>query len=95
MQTEVGGFIEAVPEFNTIEFEGHLNSCVAFCNEESKLKGLPVNDTATGLWNSALLRLRTSVRFPNGLLRDDGVFLDRLQGKVVVIIGDKDLLATL
>jgi len=42
-----GGYIEAVPKFE--EFRGVV--CVVFCDEEGKLKGLPVNMKATTHWN--------------------------------------------
>jgi hypothetical protein len=46
MQTCVGGPIEVVPHFTT-----YMSSrCVAFCNEEGKLRDLPVNKEATMLW---------------------------------------------
>lgn len=47
LQNAVGGFIEVVPHFDS--FEG--KRCVAFCNEEGKLRNLPLNAEATGLWN--------------------------------------------
>lgn len=47
MQQAVGGYIETVPFFN--QYEGQ--DAVAFCNEEGKLEGLPVNATATELWH--------------------------------------------
>jgi len=46
LQAGVGGNIETVPYFN--KFEG--KPCVAYCNEEGKLWGLPTNITATLLW---------------------------------------------
>jgi hypothetical protein len=46
LQAGVGGYIEEVPGFTKF----HRKACVAFCNEEGKLKGLPVNSVATNLW---------------------------------------------
>lgn len=42
----VGGSIETIPFFDT--FQG--KRAVAFCHEEGKLEGRPVNQTATALW---------------------------------------------
>jgi hypothetical protein len=47
LQNAVGGYIEIVPLFYT--YNSHR--CVAFCNEEGKLKGLPYNPVATALWH--------------------------------------------
>jgi hypothetical protein len=47
LQKAVGGYIETIPFFE--KYEG--KPCVAFCNEESKLKGLKPNHTATELWD--------------------------------------------
>lgn len=44
----VGGYIETVPYFN--QYEGE--ACVVFCNEEGKLKGLPINVEANKLWHA-------------------------------------------
>lgn len=46
LQKAVGGYIEAVPYFAA--FEG--KRCVAYCNEEGKLKDLAVNAKATEAW---------------------------------------------
>lgn len=50
----VGGYIEAVPYFDT--WKG--KRCVAFCNEQGKLYNLPFNPTATMLWKSLLKQQR-------------------------------------
>jgi hypothetical protein len=42
----VGGYIEMVPLWST--FLG--DPCVAYCNEEGKLEGLPINKTASISW---------------------------------------------
>lgn len=77
LQAAVRGHIEVVPFFN--KFMGYR--CVAFCNEEGKLKNLPVNTKAQGLWASAL----------------DRAFIkeDTLVGDVVIISGDDELLEAL
>lgn len=41
-----GGFIELVPNFS--KYAGQ--PCVAFCDEEGKIKGLPENEEASRLW---------------------------------------------
>jgi hypothetical protein len=46
LQAIVGGSIEIVPYFETI----WGRRCVAFCNEEGKLKGLAPNVPAQMLW---------------------------------------------
>lgn len=48
LQSAVGGHIESIPYFS--KYDGA--PCVAFCNEEGKLEGLPVNATATALWHA-------------------------------------------
>jgi hypothetical protein len=51
LQGAVWGYIETVPAFDTYRDEdGRLHACVALCNEEGKLKQLPVNERATILW---------------------------------------------
>ena len=47
LQGAVGGYIEPVPAFD--RFDG--KTCIAFCNEEGKLHGLPVNAAATRAWH--------------------------------------------
>lgn len=51
LQAAVGGYIETVPYFTT--WEGQ--TCAAFCNEEGKLTGLPMNIQATALWRQQVL----------------------------------------
>lgn len=46
LQQMVGGYIEVVPYFTSYEGE----RCIAFCDEEGKLKGKSVNAVATNLW---------------------------------------------
>jgi hypothetical protein len=48
--------IELVPGFDTIEQGGSVMPCVAFCEEDAKLKRRPINKDATILWDAALLR---------------------------------------
>jgi len=49
-----GGYIELVPYFSKY---GRWR-CVAFCEEDGKLKGLPINDHATALWHAQVAALR-------------------------------------
>jgi hypothetical protein len=49
LQKIVGGHIQMVPYFN--RFAGE--PCLAFCHEEGKFRGLPVNEPATALWSKA------------------------------------------
>jgi hypothetical protein len=46
LQDAVGGLIEAVPHWRMYNGE----RCVAFCNEEGKIRGLAPNKQATTLW---------------------------------------------
>jgi hypothetical protein len=50
LQELVEGFIELVPYFKTI----WGRTCVAFCNEEGKLKGMAPNAAAQYLWVAAI-----------------------------------------
>lgn len=50
LQALVGGLIEQVPHFT--KYDG--KKCIAWCNEEGRIKGLPVNPKATSLWKSTL-----------------------------------------
>lgn len=52
LQSRVGGYIEAVPGFSRFfDYDGPT-PCVAFCDEEGKIKGLPVNPFATEFWRA-------------------------------------------
>ena len=64
----VGGYTETVPYFTT--YEG--KQCVAFCDEEGKLKGKPLNAAAQTLWEA---------QWPVRLA-------DYLVGDVVIVTGD-------
>jgi Domain of unknown function (DUF3846) len=76
----VGGYIEEVPGFVWLKGE----PCVAFCNEEGKLQGLPYNEAATKLWRKAwpLTAEPRTVQQPLG---------DHLVGNVAIITGSKIL----
>jgi hypothetical protein len=69
----VGGLLEIIPLFT--KFGGR--PCVAFCNEEGKLYGLPPNHLAHMLWEQNLGRIITE---------------DQLVGNVVVVVGSPSFL---
>lgn len=50
LKEAVGGYIELIPGFEAIQVGKALVPCVAFCNEEGKLKGLPVNIRFQAIW---------------------------------------------
>lgn len=71
----VGGPFEVIPGFdyyNGIE-------CVAFCNEEGKLKGLPLNYNGTKAWRAALKIKEQSTT-------------DNLAGNIAIVYGDKEFM---
>lgn len=76
LQAAVGGYLEGVPLLDT--YEGA--DCIAYCNEEGKLKRLPMNVKASRAWNDALTAKGHSMH-------------DVLVGDVVIITGDDELLA--
>lgn len=80
LQELVGGYIETVPHFK--EYEGE--KCVAFCDEEGKLKGHKINAEATKIWYNQ----------PEMVKLGDRRFQDYLVG-VVVIVQGADLLRKL
>lgn len=77
-QGHVGGYIEAIPGFDSVQLGGLVHRCVAFCNETGKLDGLPINVEATQAWADAL----------GGPPR----MTDVLVGPVLVIWGDQELM---
>ena len=85
LRKAVGGEIEDVPCFNSISYEGVVHRCVAFCRDQGKDHGLPLNAWATALWHSALRRQG----YERGLRREDGTVADRLVGNVVVVFEEK------
>ena len=53
LQMLVGGYIELVPYWETFrDKDGRSCPCRAFCNENAKLEGLPVNELATTVWHA-------------------------------------------
>jgi hypothetical protein len=70
------GMLEIVPFLST--FQGR--HCVAFCDEEGKLKGLRFNATAHHLWERAVGK---------------PINIDHLVGPIVIIVGSKEFLQQL
>ena len=79
---------EEVPGFTSISQQGVVCRCTAYCAENAKKNGLPVNSTATALWHAALKRQG----FDRGLRRENGSIADWLAGDVVVVFGTSGLL---
>jgi hypothetical protein len=75
----VGGWLELVPYFNTIVWDGKLHDCIAFCDEEGKIKGKPTNFPATILWKLAQGRVNREVD-------------DFLVGNICVVFGDEEFM---
>lgn len=73
LQAAVGGYIETVPFLE--KYEG--DPAVAFCNEEGKLNGLPVNQTADNVWAA---NLAGTERW------------DVLVGDIVILTGDTEFM---
>jgi hypothetical protein len=82
--------IEVVPRFDTIEHAGMIVPCVAFCEEDAKLKRLPINKDATILWDAALLH----AGYP-GLLKAGGQISDNLCGQVAAVFGNPEFMRAL
>lgn len=76
LQKAVGGHIECVPYFTRYGEE----RCIAFCNEEGKLEGLPPNPVAQNLWEKAV---------------GDGLLGDFLVGNILLVVGDEKFLEQL
>ena len=76
LQAAVGGSIQLVPLFERY----YGKPCAVFCDEEGKLKGLPVNVRATREWYRAM-----------GVTSADDV----LCGAVAIVTGDRALLEAL
>ena len=88
LQGAVGGYIELVPMFTTYgERNGPRERCVAFCDEDGKLKDLPVNFLAQALWQDAIF------------YRPDGSLVmamtDVLVGPIAIVTGDDEFMAEL
>jgi hypothetical protein len=76
LQHAVQGYIEKVPYFDRYLHETGMRDCLVYCNEDGKLKQMPVNTEATRLW-----RLSAT--------GDENSQLgDILVGHIVILIGD-------
>jgi len=83
LEFKSGQLIETIPYFTTLLSE----PCIAFCDEEGKLKGLHYNAIATALWDLACRK--------DGVLEPGRPLRDYLVGAVIIIAGDKELLRNL
>lgn len=82
IRSAVGGPIETVPYFDTVEIAGHVYQCIAFCDEEGKLAGKPLNSPATILWRKSL--------------NDAGMIInDYLVGDIFIVMGTSEELELL
>lgn len=87
LQERVGGYIEHVPYW--FEYEGE--PCQAWCNEEGRIQGMPVNTAATRLWHSELAR-QLEKRHPSAiaielLIHIELIHAETLHGPVVILTG--------
>jgi hypothetical protein len=85
-----GGYLEAIPRFNSIEYEGEVRACIAFCDEDGKRKSLPTNNRATLAWEVALRRTGHP-----GLLDVRGRAVDWLVGDIAIVFGDDEFMEAL
>jgi hypothetical protein len=92
LQKAVGGYIEAVPYFNAINYRGKWRRCVAFCDEDGKRKQLPYNALAHLCWDVALRQLPQFKKQPADERPSSP---DYLVGPVVVLFGDDEWMAEL
>jgi hypothetical protein len=78
-----GGYLESVPGFDWFVEPGTEVSvrCVAFCDEDGKGKGLPLNVEATTHWFESM---GTNL-----------YHLDYLVGPVLVVVGDDEFMDAL
>jgi hypothetical protein len=83
LESIVGGHLEMVPGFFTIEYNGAVHRCVAFSDVNGKRKGLSLNRMATVLWDSALRR-----EMGIGLIRQNGTRADHLVGPVAILFAN-------
>lgn len=80
-----GGYLEVVPYFKSIEHEGKLHPCVAFCDEDGKRKSwLDYNAAANEHWRRAMRRAAGCSPDP-----------DFLVGPIAVVFGDDEFMGAL
>jgi hypothetical protein len=70
----LGGWMELVPRFNTYEKQ----PCIAYCDEEGKMKNLSHNYEATHAWSTSMKMSLHNI--------------DPLRGTIVVLTGDKEFM---
>jgi hypothetical protein len=80
----VGGYIEVVPYFTSIVWDGQLHECVAFCDEEGKIKRKEPNVSADLFWRMAQERAGLKMMID-----------DYLVGDICVVFGDKEFMREL
>ena len=73
MQDIVGGYIEVAYDDGKTQI---------ICNEEGKIRGLPINETATDIWHDKLSKFNSNPNY---------ISLDYLVG-TVLILKDKALM---
>jgi hypothetical protein len=74
LHTAIGGYLELIPYLNN--YKGQR--CIAYCDEDGKMKGKPLNITACNLWDAAL----------KGRSRAG----DFLVGTIVILTGDREFM---
>lgn len=85
-----GGWLELVPYFNTIGVKppnsaaATVMDCIAFCDEEGKLKHAPFNEDATSAWEQSVRRITGKISVE-----------DHLRGTVLILFGDREFMASL
>ncbi len=94
LQAAVGGYIEAVPYWDSFEIDGKTVRAVIWCNEEGKLRDppLPRNRYMTDLWEK-FLQTKGMSRFSRQ--PDPPRELDYLVGCIAVIVGDDEFMETM
>jgi hypothetical protein len=81
LQAAVDGLdVEMVPGFETIEYAETVVDCIAFADQDAKVKGKLINRDASVLWDAALLR----AGYP-GLIKADGRIADMVCGQLAVV----------
>ena len=79
VEAVIGGALEQVPGFGSIDYAGSVCRCVALCRRDGKRLGLPLNVAATIMWDGALRR-----EMGIGLIGANGRRADHLVGPVSV-----------
>ncbi len=102
----VGGPIETIPLFETVQFPQQVAAtlsdtngfdvsqklpCAAFFNENGKVHGMPHNEFGTALWAMALIEAG------HATVNEDGMIpmRDICNGPIIIVIGDEAFMATI